>query len=74
MHPIYILAFATFGLLLIFLGWNFVSTRRSLRLGAKAEGIGSSSDPMVGNPLERSAQEMRDSLDAASSKDHASSP
>lgn len=45
-HPLYLLVFLTFFLLLAFLAWNRVSVHRSAKTGGKASGIGGPNDPM----------------------------
>jgi hypothetical protein len=48
MHPVYILAFATFILIIGFLVWNLQSVRRHQKYGGKAKGIGGPNDPISG--------------------------
>lgn len=45
-HPLYLLAFLTFILVLGFLGWNLLSVRRNQKTGGKTSGIGGPNDPM----------------------------
>lgn len=68
MHPVYILAFATFLLVLAFFGWNLLSTHRRIKHGRNVEGIGGANDPMGAKPLDRGPGEMSASLDAASER------
>ena len=46
MHPLYLLAFVTFLLVLGFLAWNLLSVRRHQKTGGKASGIGGPNDPI----------------------------
>jgi hypothetical protein len=46
MHPLILLPLATFILLIAFLGWSWLSTKRSQKKG-KTTGIGGENDPMV---------------------------
>ena len=45
-HPLYLLAFVTFLLVIEFLGWNLLSVKRNQQTGGKASGIGGPNDPM----------------------------
>jgi hypothetical protein len=65
MHPLFILAFATFVLIIGFLAWNVISVRRH-RFSQDVAGPGGSSDPLSGKTDGiRSADELRASLDMA---------
>ncbi len=46
MHPLFLLAFVTFLLVLAFLGWNWLSVRRHQQTGGKGPGLGGPNDPM----------------------------
>ena len=46
-HPLYWLVFATFGVLLGFLGWSKLSVKRNQQTGGKTSGIGGPNDPMA---------------------------
>ncbi|MGD0102522.1 MAG: hypothetical protein ABSC06_00615 [Rhodopila sp.] len=46
MHPVYVLAFITFLLVLAFLVWNLLSLKEHQRTGGKITGIGGPNDPM----------------------------
>ncbi len=46
-HPLYLLAFLTFLLILGFLVWNLVSVRRKQQTGGKTSGLGGPNDPMA---------------------------
>ena len=64
MHPLFLLAFATFVLVVAFLVWNRVSTKRH-----KAPGVGGPNDPISGARDDlRDPDEMRASLDHAASQ------
>jgi hypothetical protein len=64
MHPLWLLAFATFVLVIGFLVWTRVSTGRH-RFGANPKGIGGINDPLSGATDNlRSPGAMRASLDA----------
>jgi hypothetical protein len=67
MHPLFLLAFATFALVVGFLIWTRVSTHRhSFR--RDVSGIGGPKDPLAGATDEiRDPDELRASLDAATS-------
>jgi len=47
MHPVYVLAFITFLLVLAFLVWNLLSVKEHQRTGGKTTGIGGPNDPMA---------------------------
>jgi hypothetical protein len=65
MHPIWLLAFATFVLIAGFLIWTRISTSRH-RFGRNPTGIGGASDPLSGATDQlRDPDEMRASLNAA---------
>lgn len=51
-HPLYILVFATFVLLIGFLGWSKLSTKRSQETGGHTSGIGGPNDPLSGHTQE----------------------
>ncbi len=64
MHPIWLLALATFVLVAGFLVWTRVSTSRH-RFGRNPEGIGGINDPLSGATNNvRDPDELRASLDA----------
>jgi hypothetical protein len=64
MHPLFLLAFVTFVLVVGFLVWNRMSTKRH-----KAPGVGGVNDPLSGATDElRDPDEMRASLDHAASQ------
>jgi len=65
MHPLFLLAFATFLLVVGFLAWNRMSTKRH-----KAPGVGGVHDPLSGARDDnlRDPDEMRASLDQAASQ------
>ena len=46
-HPVWILALATFVLVLGFAGWSWLSTKRSQETGGKTTGIGGPNDPLA---------------------------
>jgi hypothetical protein len=46
-HPLYLLVFATFILLLGFLGWSKLSVKRNQQTGGKTSGIGGPNDPLA---------------------------
>jgi hypothetical protein len=46
-HPLYLLAFITFLLVIGFLGWNLLSVRRNQKTGGQTSGIGGPNDPMA---------------------------
>ena len=66
MHPLFILAFATFLCLIGFLVWNYISTKRR----QARTGVGGVADPLSGTTDRkiRSGDEMRASLDAANAR------
>jgi hypothetical protein len=45
--PIFTLALVTFGLVLGFLGWNWLSVKKNQETGGKTTGIGGPNDPMA---------------------------
>jgi hypothetical protein len=47
MHPLTLLAFGTFILVLAFLVWNLLSVRRHQKTGGNTTGIGGPNDPMA---------------------------
>jgi hypothetical protein len=47
MHPLFILPVATFILLIAYLVWNWLSTKRNLETGGDTSGPGGPKDPMV---------------------------
>jgi hypothetical protein len=47
MHPLFILPVATFILLVGYLIWNYISTKRNLETGGDVSGLGGPKDPMV---------------------------
>ena len=64
------LSLTTFAILIAFLLWNRISTKRRQELGRNATGIGGPSDPLAGNtPGIRPAAALRAGLDAASDKE-----
>ena len=65
MHPVFILAFVTFLLLVGFLVWNIISTKRH-RFGRDVTGPGGSSDPLSGKTAGmRDPDAMRAAWDSA---------
>jgi hypothetical protein len=46
-HPVYLLAFATFALIIGLLFWNIASTKRNQKTGGNTSGIGGPNDPMA---------------------------
>jgi hypothetical protein len=70
MHPLYILAFATFLLVIGFGVWNWISTRRHQKTGGNVSGLGGPADPMSGTTTNaiRPGAEIRASLDAAAAR------
>jgi hypothetical protein len=65
MHPLFLLAFATFVLVVGFLVWNRVSAGRH-KFGSNPAGVGGTADPISGATDElRHPDEMRKSLDVA---------
>jgi hypothetical protein len=68
MHPLFLLAFATFAIVVGFLVWTRMSTARH-SFGRKASGIGGVNDPLAGATDDlRDPDEMRASLDQAASQ------
>ena len=68
MHPVYILAFATFGLIIAFLVWNRISAGRH-SFGSNPAGVGGENDPISGATDNiRDPDVMRASLDTAASQ------
>jgi hypothetical protein len=70
MHPLFILAFATFLAVVAFAIWSFASTKRHQKTGGNTSGIGGPADPLSGTttaPI-RSGDEIRASLDSANSR------
>ena len=64
MHPIWLLAFATFVLVAGFLIWTRMSTSRH-KFGRNPEGIGGPNDPLSGaTDAVRDPDELRASLEA----------
>jgi hypothetical protein len=47
MHPLFLLAFATFILFAGFLVWNLISTKQSQKTGGNTSGFGGPNDPMA---------------------------
>jgi hypothetical protein len=47
MHPVFILAFATFALIIGVLIWNIASTKKQQKTGGNTSGIGGPNDPMA---------------------------
>jgi hypothetical protein len=65
MHPLFLLAIATFILIIGFLAWNLVSNRRH-KFNRDVSGIGGEHDPLSGKSEGiRNADDMRASLDEA---------
>jgi hypothetical protein len=63
MHPLFLLAFATFVLIVGFLAWSRLSTGRH-RFGRNPSGVGGPHDPISGATDEvRDPDVLRDSLD-----------
>jgi hypothetical protein len=46
-HPVYLLALATFALVMGLLFWNIASTKRNQKTGGNTSGIGGPNDPMA---------------------------
>ncbi len=67
MHPLFLLAFATFLAVIAFGVWNWMSTRRHQQTGGNVPGVGGPSDPLSGTTTDpiRSGADIRASLDAA---------
>lgn len=69
MHPLFLLAFATFLLVVGFGYWNYRSTRNINKAGENTSGIGGSNDPLAGNTEGvRDAETMRQSMNAAAAR------
>jgi hypothetical protein len=63
MHPLFILAFATFVVVAAFLVWNLISAKRH-RFNRDVSGPGGSNDPLSGKTEGmRHPDEMRAALD-----------
>ena len=70
MDWILVLALGTFGLIIAFLAWNWLSTKRHRESGGTASGVGGPSDPLSGNTEGmRNPDAMRKSLDADTGAD-----
>ena len=70
MDLILVLALATFGLIIAFLAWNWLSTKRHQESGGTASGVGGPSDPLSGNTEGmRDPDAMRKNLDADTGAD-----
>jgi len=68
MHPLFLLALATFIIVIGFLGWNQLSVKRH-RFDEKKTGIGGVNDPLAGATDDlRDPAEMTQSMDEAASK------
>ncbi len=68
MHPLFLLALATFVIVVGFLVWNQVSTKRH-RFGEKKSGIGGVNDPLSGATDDlRDPGEMTQSMDEAAAR------
>jgi hypothetical protein len=68
MHPLFLLAFGTFVLIIAFLVWNRVSAARH-SFGRNPAGIGGVNDPLSGATDDlRHPDAIRASLDAAASR------
>jgi hypothetical protein len=68
MHPLFLLAIATFVVVVGFLVWNQLSVKRH-RFGDKKSGIGGVNDPLAGATDDlRDPGEMTRSLDEATTK------
>ncbi len=71
MHPVYILAFATFIVVAGFLVWTRVSTSRHRFGRNNPTGIGGENDPLSGaTDAVRDPDELRASLDAGRRPEH----
>ena len=46
-HPVYLLALATFLMVIGFLVWNLISVRRNQKTGGHTSGLGGPNDPMA---------------------------
>jgi hypothetical protein len=63
MHPLFLLAFATFVVIIAFLVWNLLSAKRH-RFSRDVSGPGGSNDPLSGkNANVRDPDELRAALD-----------
>ena len=51
-HPLYILAFATFILVIGFAAWSYLSSHRHQQTGGRTSGIGGPNDPLGSRPTE----------------------
>ena len=70
MDWILVLALGTFVLLIGFLLWNRVSTKRHHEQGAAAEGVGGKADPLSGNSDGmRNPEELRRDLNTAAASE-----
>lgn len=58
-HPLYFLVFATLFLLVAFLVWSKISTKRSQETGGKTSGIGGPNDPISGHVYEAERKNER---------------
>ena len=68
MHPLFLLVFATFVLVIGFLVWNKISVDRN-KAGQNTDGIGGPSDPLSGKTEGiRPPDQLRASLDAAANE------
>lgn len=47
MHPLLLLPLITFVLVLLYLFWNWYSTKRNLETGGETDGAGGKNDPMI---------------------------
>jgi hypothetical protein len=75
MHPVYILAFATFACVVAFVYWNRLSAKRHKETGGNTSGIGGPNDPLSGkNDALRSPAEMTASMEAAAARQSAMQP
>lgn len=45
-HPLFLLAIATFVLVIAFALWNLIATRRQAKYGRRTTGIGGPNDPL----------------------------
>jgi len=46
-HPVYLLALATFVIVIGLAAWNYLSAKRSKETGGNTTGIGGPNDPMA---------------------------
>ena len=70
MHPVYLLAFLTFGLIIAYLVWNRISTGRHKFGPNNPAGLGGENDPIAGATDDvRHPDVLRASLDRASGQD-----